>query len=381
MADPAVLFTRPDNWDEMTDEEQTEFSLGIAEALGFTDDEDENDLTASAQGVEEFYSPNQPRRGKGPGGGRWIKGGQGMLPGTEHIKDVTPEAHTAGAIEDYFDNPTPEGGAKVKAGVAARVNPVLAERDLEIDPNVSTITATTDEIEVRLVFREIGSPFHVGQMHRRITPDTVYNEEFGLLPPYQNRGIATDLAGSLESWYSDNGIYSVRVHANADIGGYAWAAQGFDWDGLSGPEEFLDRVVDHIGDVPSETPNLAAIYRRGAYSAGELGIEPSDVMDELRSVGDSEVIGRLIERGEYEFHGKGGYYGDVHGWFDEVLDAGIYDEKDPRMSEVVGLRSSMKFGDLPTPYDISQIGRGSGDASWPGKEAMLNSDWHGVKHI
>jgi hypothetical protein len=33
-----VFFSRPDNWDEMSDDEQIRFSLAIAEALGFTDD-------------------------------------------------------------------------------------------------------------------------------------------------------------------------------------------------------------------------------------------------------------------------------------------------------------------------------------------------------
>jgi hypothetical protein len=35
---PVVLMRRPDNWDEMTDEDQNEFALKVAEAMGFTDE-------------------------------------------------------------------------------------------------------------------------------------------------------------------------------------------------------------------------------------------------------------------------------------------------------------------------------------------------------
>ena len=35
---PVVLMQRPDDWDEMTDDDQTEFCLKFAEAMGFTDE-------------------------------------------------------------------------------------------------------------------------------------------------------------------------------------------------------------------------------------------------------------------------------------------------------------------------------------------------------
>ena len=37
--------------------------------------------------------------------------------------------------------------------------------------------------------------------------------------------------------------------------------------------------------------------------------------------------------------------------------------------------------DYPTPFEISQLGRTPGASTWPGKEALLGSDWYGVKEL
>jgi hypothetical protein len=37
--------------------------------------------------------------------------------------------------------------------------------------------------------------------------------------------------------------------------------------------------------------------------------------------------------------------------------------------------------DYPTPFEISQLGRIPGASTWPGKEALLGSNWYGVKEL
>lgn len=75
---------------------------------------------------------------------------------------------------------------------------------------------------------------------------TVENAMFTLGGNHQGKGIATALAPALESWYRANGVARIIVHANIDVGGYTWAAQGFDWaDRMSaGPiDDLLERIA------------------------------------------------------------------------------------------------------------------------------------------
>jgi len=46
---------------------------------------------------------------------------------------------------------------------------------------------------------------------------------------YQGKGIAADINENVEEEYEKLGVYSIALSANVDIGGYAWARQGYDF--------------------------------------------------------------------------------------------------------------------------------------------------------
>ncbi|MCO5985071.1 hypothetical protein NE235_02995 [Actinoallomurus spadix] len=67
----------------------------------------------------------------------------------------------------------------------------------------------------------------------------------------QGRGIAVDLLERVENWAIGQGVHDLRLWANIDVGGYAWAMHGFDFDARfpyeeSGLPELVELVNDRI---------------------------------------------------------------------------------------------------------------------------------------
>jgi len=58
---------------------------------------------------------------------------------------------------------------------------------------------------------------------------SVSHLSFYVEPEYQGKGIATRANQKFFDLYRENGITQVTLWANADVGGYTWAKQGFDW--------------------------------------------------------------------------------------------------------------------------------------------------------
>jgi len=44
-------------------------------------------------------------------------------------------------------------------------------------------------------------------------------------------------------------------------------------------------------------------------------------------------------------------------------------------------RAAASVDEMPTPFEISEIGRKPGDTTWPGKRAMMGTQWSGVKTL
>lgn len=124
-----------------------------------------------------------------------------------------------------------------------------------------------------------------------------------------------------EDYYISHGIEKVYVHAALEVGGYAWASQGFDWQRRS--------------DGSANTGTAARRFEM--------------------------MLGGLMEQTSPN-----------HPIYSEAV----------RMKERLGLSSS--HPDFPTPYELSQFGRVPGmpkDMEWPGKTGLLGTDWYGVKAL
>jgi hypothetical protein len=79
-----------------------------------------------------------------------------------------------------------------------------------------------------------------------------------LEPEYRGLGFAKTFNTNAENYYISHGIDKVNVHAALDVGGYAWAKQGFDWAPKGGATWTVKGQFD---DVLSD-PSLPASVRR-----------------------------------------------------------------------------------------------------------------------
>ncbi len=139
----------------------------------------------------------------------------------------------------------------------------------------------------------------------------------------QGSGFSNEFNGRLINWYRRSGVKSVELHADIDVGGYAWARSGYDFANQEAADKILAR--------------LASTTRRRTLAKRLIGAP--DVDEQIR-------LGReLLKRAE-------------------------------------GLR----LGDdgFPTAFEISQLGRWPGAGKndvWIGKLVMLGSDWMGVLRL
>jgi hypothetical protein len=172
---------------------------------------------------------------------------------------------------------------------------------------------------------------YVGEFQRQVfqTAEGVYNVEhsvFLLNKSVQGQGIAARLNGAAFDYYRSIGIENVTVHADIDVGGYAWARQGFDWDPGWLTEQQVERKVFDFLRNADDLVN--AWERRTTLTANEATIIRQQIQD-LR-------------------------------------------------------HASLTVGEMPTPFEISRIGEGLGkfaDREHVGKSIMLHSDWMGIFHL
>lgn len=136
------------------------------------------------------------------------------------------------------------------------------------------------------------------------------NEYLMLNSSARGTGFASEFNRHMENWYIANGFFSVKVHADIDVGGYAWARDGFDWDNYTD----VDKVRRILNRIDNEDDG-----------------EATDEIAHWRSVIDDVTSGKR------------------------------------------------DFDELPTPFELSNIGWEPGAYSWPGKDGMLGSDWQGRK--
>jgi hypothetical protein len=170
---------------------------------------------------------------------------------------------------------------------------------------------------------------HVGSFHRRYSRDqngriVAHHEFLQISGQVQGSGFSNAWNGHLIQWYRQNGVKEVRVHADIDVGGYAWARLGYNFANQRTANQILDRLNAFVDEIE----------RRG--DAGQRFPGSPDPAGQLREAR------ALIARAQRHRFGSPQY---------------------------------------PTPLEISQLGRWDGAGrtdSWIGKLALLQSDWYGV---
>jgi GNAT superfamily N-acetyltransferase/predicted ABC-type ATPase len=154
----------------------------------------------------------------------------------------------------------------------------------------------------------------------------VHNSLMRINPQFQGQGIADDLYRRQENWAIQNGFKRITVHANIDIGGYAWASKGYDFKSRSGAKSALSNAIDKM--------------QRMAYRAD----------GDRKSALDNAVE---MARARYRDMNNGG----------------------PAIT-------SFELSQLGRKNAYTVVAAdGTSRLMWPGKEAMLGSGWQGVKRL
>lgn len=191
-------------------------------------------------------------------------------------------------------------------------------------------TAGQPSISIQATIHRNGKKIgHVTRVYRRQADGTLIavHASLGLSKKEQGSRFSRELNGRLIAWYRRSGVDHVKVHANVDVGGYAWAAYGYDFQD--------DRAV--------------AKWLAGARWTLRLWKDPAN--QDLR---------KLLPK---------------------LTDA-------ERREQIKLLEDLLDVADVVRPvsaYEISQLGRKLGQkgktAMWIGKVIMLGTDWHGVLQL
>lgn len=179
--------------------------------------------------------------------------------------------------------------------------------------------------------REVGKFLRSLSAGRGKSKAVARHSALGLEPGVRGQGFAEGFNANAIDWYRANDVGSIELHANVDVGGYAWARAGYDWDDESSSRDVLTAVLAASGE-PS-APSSVVMRENVAKIPADRLVEQQKLADEM------------FGRGETAEFGEVGY---------------------------------------PTPYEISQLGRWPGagkDDMWIGKAIMLGSSWHGVRYL
>jgi len=166
-------------------------------------------------------------------------------------------------------------------------------------------------------------------------PASAEYQYFKVYDRWQDHGIGRNAIKFFDKAMKKWGVETITVDANMDIGGYAWAKSGYDWD---------TRMFVR-GSLPEEAEESAVLDR---WNTQQL-----DICRNLRAaknkLGDPDgSVERMIARLKMPY------------------DAQTY----------------------PTPFEVANVGHSnatvppdSSPSMWVGKQAMLKSSWYGIRKL
>lgn len=167
------------------------------------------------------------------------------------------------------------------------------------------------------------------------------NMMFDVYSQFQGKGFGTLMLKHLDDWYRAMGVRGTTLYANIDVGGFAWARASYDWnpDGqdLTGILDLMDRVRDRFAD--KEAGQLWWQEMNARISLAKQQVP----FDAARHASQEDWLAEL-----FEYEGK---------YPDEAF---------------------------PAPIDLAMAGwtpESTTATSWPGRDGMLGSSWHGRRFL
>lgn len=186
------------------------------------------------------YNPLQPR---GPDG-RWIKAGTGVSASPAPAKKATrraaakkttpDKARAAGWLADAktrvrADKLSPEADRQVRE-LFAFEDPETGMRAEAYDTEAHGESGVLAHISIKNADgREVGRATRHFHANKETGEPQVYHTSFNLGRAVRGGGFSSRWLRQMEDRYRDAGIKSIGLTTN-DVGGYAWAKAGFDFE-------------------------------------------------------------------------------------------------------------------------------------------------------
>jgi GNAT superfamily N-acetyltransferase len=138
---------------------------------------------------------------------------------------------------------------------------------------------------------------------------------------YRGSGFAEQFNQNLYDWYRRSGITKVDIHANIDVGAYAWASKGFEFSSPAAAERLLGKAQTRLTQALAKPRPPKGVTRQ----------QLEELQEYVRSARRGDILARAFDLSQ--------------------------------------------FGREP--------GQGGKEAVWPGKWLLLDKtmDWHGVMYL
>jgi GNAT superfamily N-acetyltransferase len=210
--------------------------------------------------------------------------------------------------------------------------------------DVHTARVIGDKVKVVGTIRTADDKW-AGEFERLVDNKTmsVYHKLLQLDPSVQGSGFAAAFNAQAMQYYRQAGYKQVTLHADIDVGGYAWARQGFNFRDPSTQDSFTaGQQKEAIGRV--------GLRLKGWKPSKEL----TDSILSLTGKKADAVLKRIEE---------------------------VQAQMQAFNERLIG-----DYKDWPSAHEISEIGKditwtiklGDRDVQmWPGKAVLLNSEWYG----
>ena len=199
---------------------------------------------------------------------------------------------------------------------------------------------------------------------------------------YQGKGLAADINENVEEEYEKLGVHSIALSANADIGGYAWARQGYDFGTRNGLGQMKIRFKQQISQLskgryyvpPDEYDGTLSQKLRDLQASGDLQavfeeLYPDQDWSELTDLGD-ERLEELWDEDEGEEK--------VLEWSEllEKIETVRLSGKAHRMSADDSVRAVTQIEKFKHAWEFAEW---HFNGEHLGKEFMLGSNWTAKK--